>query len=64
MSETSKAFREHVKELERLALAGDEFATRSLCAIALVVEGWRPDDPDGGEELPDNVISLMERLAA
>lgn len=61
---TSEKFREHVEALEAKALAGDEFATRSLCAIALLAEGWRPGDPEPAveisvEELPDYVRKLL-----
>lgn len=72
----SSAFIEHVDELERRALAGDDFATRTLCAMVLLREGWRPGDPDpdgpdGGEFASgDNIIDfrgiidLRGRLAA
>jgi hypothetical protein len=73
MTELTLRFSDHVAELERRALAGDEFATRSLCAMVLLKEGWRPGDPDpsdgdgpgGGESIENhNVIDLMGRLAA
>jgi hypothetical protein len=73
MTSVAKAFSEHVDELERRALAGDDFATRSLAAMVLLKEGWRPGDPDptddddpgGGEYVENhNVIDLMGRLAA
>ena len=68
----ASAYEEHITELERRALAEDEFAIRSLCAMVLLKEGWKPgdpdpsdDDPDGGERVfDDNVIDLMGRLAA
>lgn len=53
----SAAFAEFVDEAERRSLAGDEFATKALGAMALLNDGWRygyPDpvepDPDGGGE--------------
>lgn len=68
----ASAYEEHVTELERRAIAGDEFAVRSLACMVLLKEGWKPgdpdpsdDDPDGGErKFDDNVIDLMGRLAA
>ncbi len=68
----SEHFREHINELERRAASGDEFAVRSLCCLALVLDGWRygdpdPDDPgdgpDGGEEIID-LSAYRMRLAA
>lgn len=61
MTSVSELYREHVLELERRAEAGDEFATKSLCALALIFDGWRPGDPDpvdpddgpGGGEIID-----------
>lgn len=60
--ETRTAFVAHVKDLERLSIAGDMHASKSLACMALLVEGWRPTDPDDGGE----VIDLMPylRLAA
>ena len=40
-------FTRHVLELERLAIAGDEMATKSLACMALLSDGFCPDD-DGG----------------
>lgn len=73
----SELYYEHVAELERRSLAGDEFATKSLACLALIYEGWRygdpdpydPDDPDGGDEVPEvddgKVIQFYRcRLAA
>lgn len=61
-------FRDHVKALETTAISDlDESrrleAARSLAAICLLMEGWRPDggDPDGGgEEIPEGaeVVNL------
>lgn len=72
MSTLAQVFVEHISELERRAIGGDAFATRSLCAIVLMKEGWRPgdpdpsdDDPDGGERIfHGNVVDLMGRIAA
>lgn len=67
------AYAEHIDELERRAIAGDDFAVKSLACMVLLKEGWKPgdpdptddDDPDGGERVfDDNVIDLMGRLAA
>lgn len=55
---TEAAFVAHVKDLERLAVEGDETAVKSLACMALLVEGWRPVNPDGGGE----VIDLMPYL--
>lgn len=57
--ETNAAFVRHVKRLEFLASAGNDDAAKSLACMALLVEGWRPIDPDGGE-----VIDLMPYLKA
>jgi hypothetical protein len=73
MTSVASAFSEHIDELERRAMAGDDFATRSLCAMVLLKEGWRPGDPDpeddggpgDGEEVENhNIIDLVARLAA
>jgi hypothetical protein len=49
-AETRKHFVEHVRELERRSIAGDDFSTKSLACMALLKEGFPwPDDPDGGE---------------
>lgn len=55
---TEAAFVAHVKDLERLAINGDENAVKSLACMALLVEGWRPTDPGGGGE----IIDLMPYL--
>lgn len=55
---TETAFVAHVKDLERRAIEGDEHAVKSLACMALLVEGWRPADPDGGGE----IIDLMPYL--
>lgn len=49
MNELDQSFFDHVDELTRMSDGGDELATRSLAAMALLAEGWRPGDPD-----PDN----------
>lgn len=65
-----EAFEAHIKELEKLAIDGDEFATKSLAAMALLVEGWRPGGPDddGGLDVPDETVVVLaeyrNRLAA
>lgn len=49
-AETRKHFVAHVRELERRAIAGDEFAARSLACMALLKhDDGPPDDPGGGE---------------
>lgn len=57
-AETNAAFAAHVRNLEQRALDGDLHAIKSLACMALLVEGWRPTDPDGGGE----VIDLMPYL--
>ena len=68
----SELYHDHVRELERRAEAGDEFALKSLCCLSLVCEGWRygdpdpvdpGDDPGGGEEIID-LSKYRMRLAA
>ena len=58
----SELYHDHVRELERRAEAGDEFALKSLCCLSLVCEDWRygdpdpvdpDDDPNGGEVIDD-----------
>lgn len=56
---TNAAFVSHVRHLENMAIGGNESAAKSLACMALLVEGWRPIDPDGGE-----VIDLMPYLKA
>jgi hypothetical protein len=66
----SELYYEHVAELERRALAGDEFSIKSLACLALVCEGWRygdpdPYDPSDGPDGGDKVIEFYKyRLAA
>ena len=55
---TEAAFVAHVKDLEQKAIDGDRHAVKSLACMALLVEGWRPSNPDGGGE----VIDLMPYL--
>lgn len=57
-AETEAAFVAHVKDLEQRAIDGDHHAVKSLACMALLVEGWRPSNPDGGGE----VIDLMPYL--
>lgn len=47
--ETRAAFVAHVKDLERLSIAGDTHAAKSLACMVLLIDGHRPTDPDGGE---------------
>lgn len=58
----SELYREHVDELLRRALDGDEFSIKSLCCLSLAIEGFPTDDGGG------NVIDLSDyntkRLAA
>lgn len=53
MTATSEQFREHIEQLERLAISGDELAIRSLSCMALLVNGWRYGDPDPTDPAPD-----------
>lgn len=46
---TEEAFVAHVKEVERRAIDGDQHAAKSLACMALLADGWKPDDPGGGE---------------
>lgn len=50
----SELYREHVEELELRALAGDDFAIRSLACMALLARGWRYGNPDLTETPPDD----------
>ncbi len=63
----SEMFKAHVDRLTELSDAGDDVATRSLAALALLASGWRYGDPDpkdggpddnGGLPLPENVIQF------
>lgn len=65
MMTTTEAFTKHVMELQERAETGDGLAIKSLSAIALVLEGWRPGDPDpdGGEPV-DDLSVLRAKLAA
>lgn len=47
--ETRAAFVAHIKDLERLSIAGDMHASKSLACMVLLIDGHRPTDPDGGE---------------
>ncbi len=53
---TSEQFKAHVLILEAKALSGDEFATRSLCAMAMLAEGWRYGDPEYAQEISADVL--------
>lgn len=74
---TSELFKEHIDALLALAEGEDLMARKSLACMSLLAEGWRygdPDpvdpDPDGGEDVDENVIyladvnQLMRRRAA
>lgn len=61
------AFMAHIADLERRGIAGDDGSIRSLGAILLLMQGWRPgdDEPDGGYKPVDlAVYRLKLRLAA
>ena len=69
----SELYYEHVKELERRADVGDEFAIKSLACLVLICEGWRygdpdpvdgPDDDPGGGEVIIDLSAYRMRLAA
>lgn len=55
----TEAYTRHVRDLAFLAECGDVIAAKSLAALALLNDGWRPGDPDptdtppGGGELID-----------
>lgn len=60
---TRAAFVAHVRKLESLSINCEEEerkedAVRSLACMALLAEGFRPSDPDGGCE----VVDLMPYL--
>jgi hypothetical protein len=42
----SQAYKAHVNALTSQALAGSEFAVKSLACLSLLAEGWRYGDPD------------------
>lgn len=50
--------RKHVMEIERRALDGDTFATKTLAVMVLLVEGF----PDGDLGEPDQEVSNIIRL--
>jgi hypothetical protein len=71
-NDLTELFNAHVQELTRMMEAGDGFATKTIAAMALLMEGWRPGDPDPSDEGPDGgggekVVDLsawIARLAA
>ena len=54
------------EQLRALAEAGDVMATRSLCCLELLCQGWRYGDPDpSDDEPPPSGGTIVElRLAA
>jgi hypothetical protein len=54
---TTEAFEGHVAQLVRMA---SPFAIQSLCAINLLLTGWRPGDPDPQDDDPDDGGGLQE----
>lgn len=52
-TKTRAAFVAHIQKLELEALAGNDDALRSLACMALLADGERPDDPNGGCEIID-----------
>jgi hypothetical protein len=46
---TRAAFVAHIEDLTQRGCDGDEHAVKSLACMALLVEGYRPVPPDGGE---------------
>lgn len=57
MTTTREAFQHHVNSLLNRALGGDDYATKSLACMALIVEGF-PPEPDGDGEPAPNVIFM------
>ena len=64
--ETWAHFVAHVREVEARSLAGDEHATKTLACMALLAEGFPPEDPDGGEtvDLCEVIDFSKYRMAA
>ena len=61
---TRAVFIAHVKKLESQALAGDEDAIRSIACMALLTEGFRPQDPDDGIDAEIIDLSSYLKVAA
>ena len=61
-AETRRLFVDHVKEVELLALGGDEFAIKTLACMALLIDPT-PSDDGGGEPVID-LAAWRLRLAA
>lgn len=53
---TADLFRKHVKQLEAMAIAGDETSVKSLACMAILIG----DGPDGGsrEDIQAEIIVL------
>lgn len=54
--------RKHVMEIERRALDGDTFATKTLAVMVLLVEGFPEGDPGEPVFAPDQEVSNIIRL--
>lgn len=70
MDSLTKAFRDHVLRLEKVATTDFDSvrrddAVRSLAAISLLLDGWRPGGggDDGGGEVVD-FAAYRQRMAA
>lgn len=67
----SSAYKDLADELIARMHGGDEFATRIVAAMTLLISGWRygdpdpkdDDDPDDGEAVQDDVVMLLRRAA-
>ncbi len=64
MNEATEAqVRSHMEAIANLALAGDEFATKTLCCFVLLMNESDDDGPGDGETIID-LEEYRSRLAA
>lgn len=69
MGTTNDAYMELVTDLIGRMDDGDDFATRVIAAMALLIGGWRAGDPDpvdptdGGETVIEFSEALLRRAA-
>ena len=73
LSETSVSYKKVVDQLVEKMELGDEFSTKVIAAMALLIAGWRygdkdpvdPDGPDDGEIVePEFLKTLLLKRAA